>query len=257
MASTSNLGGVFRYEFRMQIRRRATWILFSVGALLLIPSISQWPNEPTRAPWELAGSATHHINTYLPIIFGLLLADRLARAQRLNIVELWESLPAGRGTRLWGTFLGAVCASLVPLGLVYLGLIGYIALAVGDARVMAWELPIFLLMVLPGLLFVGAFSIVCTLALPVPLYALLFIGYWFWGNVVSPSRIPTITCTLLTPIGNKVATGLLNLPGGPCFGVRTAATAAQGWESIALLVGLAGCAIAAGQIYLNWRAARL
>jgi ABC-2 type transport system permease protein len=249
------LAGTFRYEFRTQIRRPAMWVLF-VMASLLLPSISQWPNEPTRAPAELAASATRHINTYLPIIFGLLLADRLVRARRLNTLELWESFPAGRGARLWGTFLGAASASLVPLGLIYLAVIGLIALAVGDARVLAWELPIFVLMVLPGLLFVGAFSIVCTLALPLPLYAILFIGYWFWGNVVQPSRIPTLTCTLLTPIGNNVAYGLLKLPGGPCLDVWPAATAAQAWESIGLLIGLAFCALAAGQMVLSWRAAQ-
>ena len=157
---------------------------------------------------------------------------------------------------MWGTFLGAATASLVPLGFIYLALVGFIALAVGDARVLAWELPIFALMVLPGLLFVGAFSVVCTLALPVPLYTILFIGYWFWGNVVSPGRVPTLACTLLAPIGNNVAAGVFKVPGGTCFGVWTAATAAQGWESIALLMALAGCALAVGQLYLGWRAAQ-
>ena len=80
----NSLAGTFRFEFRMQIRRPAIWILFAVAGLLLAPTIIQWPSEPTRAPVELAGSATRHINTYLPIIFGVLLADRLVRARRLN-----------------------------------------------------------------------------------------------------------------------------------------------------------------------------
>ena len=60
----------------------------------------------------------------------------------------------------------------------------------------------FAAVVVPGLAFVGAFSIACPAVMPVPLYQFLFVGYWFWGNALAPDAgIPTLSETVLTPIG--------------------------------------------------------
>src|SRR5260370_19208210 len=69
----------------------------------------------------------------------------------------------------------------------------------------------FVLIVLPGLLFVAAFSIACPAILWVPLYEFLFVGYWFWGNALSPTRtgIQTLSQTILTPIGTYISAGML------------------------------------------------
>ncbi|HEY3341347.1 MAG TPA: hypothetical protein VGK81_04990, partial [Anaerolineae bacterium] len=247
--------GVLRYEFLMQVRRPALWVVVLVaGVMAGYPFTTGLPDSiPAQ---QLIPGATHLLNMFLPIIFGILLADRLPRERRLNTVELLDSLPAGTGLRLWGKYLGTALATVVPLGVVYLGLAVILAVQRHDLQIVALEIPAFVLMVIPGLLFVGAFSITGTLVLPTPIYSALLIGYWFWGNVVSPERIPTLTCTPLTPIGNYAAHGLLGLAGGVCEGIIAPITPVQAWMSIALLLGVAVLTLIAAQLALAYRAAR-
>ena len=246
------LVGVLRYEFLMQVRRPVMWLVLILVALLSsFPFLQGLPIELTGL--EVAAGVTHLMNTFMPIAFGILLADRLPRDRRLNTNELLASFPSSAGTRLWGKFLGAAAATAVPLGALYLVVAGMLAMQRGDASILAFELPLLILTVLPGLILVGAFSMICTEFLPVPLYTILFIGYWFWGNVVSPSRIPTLACTPLTPIGGFAEHGILGTPGGLCSGLIPPITPAQGWLSIALLIGVAAVAMLAGQFYSNWR----
>ena len=37
--------------------------------------------------------------------------------------------------------------------------------------------------------------------MPLRVYQVLFTGYWFWGNFLSPSVLPTLSDTYLTPSG--------------------------------------------------------
>ena len=47
----------------------------------------------------------------------------------------------------------------------------------------------------------------------VPLYQFLFIGYWFWGNMLGPrTGLPTLSTTILTPRGSFIAADLFNVP---------------------------------------------
>jgi hypothetical protein len=118
-------------------------------------------------------------------------------------------------------------------------------------------LAAFLAINLPGLLFVAAFSIVMPAILWVPLYQFLFVGYWFWGNLLSPGYgIPTISTTLLTPLGSFAAAGFFSradeivaMDGGP-------GSIWQGVASIALLLASAALALVIAQRYLSWQRAR-
>ncbi|PZR99333.1 MAG: hypothetical protein DLM69_07470 [Candidatus Chloroheliales bacterium] len=256
MTSTLNcFAGALRYEFRMQLRRPAVWTLILVvgvllGILYLLP-------DPTDPAYVTVAERTQLFNGFLPIAYGILLADRLARERRLHTDELLASLPASVDSRLWGKYLGAVAATAIPAALVYLMEISFIAITRLDASLLPLEVPAFAAIVLPTLLFVGAFSIVCTAVLPPPLYSILFIGYWFWGNEVTPQQIPTLNCSLLTPNGLYARVGILGGDMTPtCRNSIAHISVAQAWASIGLLLGLATLAMAIGQFYLNWRAAR-
>ncbi len=85
-----------------------------------------------------------------------------------------------------------------------------------------------------------------------PIYQFLFIGYWFWANLMSPKiGIPSIVGTMLNAAGPWAQEGIFNFPW--TFLVLHA-TPLQGYESIALLVGLGIVALVAGWAYLRWRA---
>jgi len=92
----------------------------------------------------------------------------------------------------------------------------------------------------------------------VPLYQFLFVGYWFWGNLLAPSYgIPTLSNTLLTPLGNVAASGFFsrNSDGIQTISGNSVAT----WEgalSIAILLACAAAALLTVHRYLTWQRAR-
>jgi hypothetical protein len=260
MAPLNAFVGVWTYEFKMQVRRPALWIAIGLGGLLiggglLLPALPYAPNE-VRTPPRLVGTIAYGLNLFLPIVFGILLADRVPRERWLNTGELLASLPTGVGPRLWGKYLGAAVATMIPIALVHAALVGLAAYYFRDVRLLPLEPSAFGAIVVPGLLFVGAFSIVCTEILWVPLYSILFIGYWFWGNVVSPDMMPTLSCTPLQPMGGYALAAFFGEPNG-CSdpSQHVSVSAAQGWESIAILLGCALLTMVVGQAYMSWGAA--
>jgi ABC-2 type transport system permease protein len=241
-SATAALAGTVAYEFRMQVRRPAVWIAIGGGALLVMARVLRGSVASLHilSPAQLESNIAAISGYFLPIVFGILLADRLPREHRLGTAELLESLPVSDGSRLWGKYLGAVGATLLPVALAYLLVSGVLAIRLQNAGTLTAFLPVLLLEVLPGLLFVGAFAIGCPAVIPVPLYAILYTGYWFWGNVVSPSRVPTISCTPLTPIGKYAAVAFFDTRGQPCGLTQQSVGYAGGIASIALLLSVGG-----------------
>lgn len=245
------LRGATVYEFRMQLRRRAVWIVPAVVSLIaFVAFFGPWPDSNNTTLPERVAAWAQRVQMLLPIGVGVLLADRLPRDRRTGVGELLEATPAAVGERLLAKFAGATVATIVPIYAVGVGLV---AADERDWRTIPLALLAFLSINLPGLLFVGAFSVVCPALIWLPLYQFLFVGYWFWGNALPPDLgIPTLNGTLLTPIGDFMTAGF--------FGARgTWVLAAEPWQgalSILLLLGVAAAALAAGQRYLVWQQAR-
>lgn len=250
----SAIVGATRYEFRMQIRRKALWIVMLLFSLLVFTGLSN--------PWQVLGELPLHLvisewstvlQIFMPIAFGCLLADRLPRDRRTGAAELLDTCPSSPGGRLLGKYLGATLATMVPILLVYAAGIAYVVAEAGDWSAIPLGLAAFAAINLPGLLFVAAFSVACPAVLWVPLYQFLFVGYWFWGNLLSEGYgIPTLSGTVLTPVGENAAVGL--------FGVRrgwvTDATAWEGALSIGLMLALSAAALYAAHRYLAWQRSR-
>ncbi len=251
MKAFNGLAGPVRYEFLMQIRRPALWITFALFALVLPirtwtpwdPALGDNPVAFLVAAWSLAVQFLH------PIAFGLLLADRLPRDRRTRTTELLETLPASPGERYLGKYLGATLATLVPMLITWAAGAAYIVADTGDPVAVPLAVAAFLTINLPGLLFVAAFSVACPVVLWVPLYQFLFIGYWFWGNLIPQNvPIPTLTGTHLTPLGEYMANGF--------FATTSTSremdpTVLDGVSSMGLLLGLAALALVCG--YALWR----
>jgi hypothetical protein len=260
MNSLSIFFGVTNYEFRMQIRRRAMWIIFF--CLALLGSILGGPGSAYRQlidnPFNLtplqvvAFWTSNGVNTIMPIILGVMLADRLARDKRTKVDELFMTTPGALGLRLAGKYAGSLLATIIPVLLFYSIGIGFILYHTQDLIILLYALETFAAIALPGLLFVAAFSIACPAIMWVPLYQFLFVGYWFWGNLLSPAQgIPTLSATILTPIGSYMDTGLFGDPFG-----RRQATALQGVESIVLLLAISILVMFVLWGLLKWQQAR-
>lgn len=181
----------------------------------------------------------------------MLLADRLHRDRRTRVDELFYSMPGALSARLAGKYFGSLFATLVPVLLFYGIGVGVITWQTHTLLALPLALATFAGIMLPGFLFVTAFSLACTAVLWVPLYQFLFICYWFWGNELGThSGIPTISETILTPDGKYAVHGF--------FGVDSFinATSVQATESTLLLIGLAAFAMFALWSYLKWEYSR-
>src|SRR5713226_10249472 len=187
--------GALRYEFRMQIRRRSVWITFIALGLFFIVFHQPWYRPITTPAGDALVYWTGEVQSFLAIAVGILLADRLPRDRRTKVEEVLDTLPGKLGARVFGKYLGSTLATLVPMFIIYSIGLGYVLyFKPQDIQALALVPALFVTVVLPGALFVAAFSIACPAIMWVPLYQFLFIGYWFWGNLLPPGRgIPTLS----------------------------------------------------------------
>ena len=258
MKQLSVLLGVFRYEFRMQIRRPAVWIIMILLECLFVALLSRASvTEITRLLTQnsllyVLAFWTFTLNRLLPIGVGVLQADRLPRDRRAKVDELFTSMPGSLSARLGGKYLGSLLATLIPMFAFYALGVGYIVYRTGNLMAIPLGLETFAVITLPGMLFISAFSLACPAVLWVPLYQFCFVGYWFWGNELSPHvGIPTLSSTILTPEGGFMANGIYGYNG-----MFVNATPIQGVESILALVGCAIFMLFVLWSFLRWQQAR-
>lgn len=258
---TAVMMGAFRYEFMMQIRRRSLWITFLLMTCLLVLLVTRTPQAFQYITTFLAHKSltyevaywTYTINRLLPIGVGCLLADRLARDFRTKSDELFLTTPGTLASRLLGKYIGTLSATLIPFLLGDLVGIIYIVVRTGNLLAIPIGLETFTVITLSGMLFIAAFALACPVFLWVPLFQFAFIGYWFWGNELGPRPgIPTLSQTILTPIGANMAVGFYGIGDFTAFH----ATALQGVESILVLVGIAILVMITLWWYLKYRQVR-
>ena len=76
--------GVFRYEYRMSIRRWGLWLAFGVLILPYLTSILIPPDlagDPAdHEVLQFAGTFAFMLNLFMPVV-GILVADRLVRTE--------------------------------------------------------------------------------------------------------------------------------------------------------------------------------
>lgn len=247
--------GAVGYEFRMQVRRRAVWITIALAVLVMFALFSRTgrPDRVVPDP-DMALFIVGNASFFLPVAFGILMADRWRRDRNLGTGELLDSLPAALSSRLWGKYFGATLGTMVPLFIGFAVSMLYLSTRFGSPGLIRYLPLILVVVVTPGLLFVAAFSIVCTEWLPVPVYSVLFTGYWFWGNLVPPGRMPTLNCSPLTPIGEWPAAAFFKHTDVGCFQGHSI-PAADGIASIALMLTVAAAAMFTLQVYVTRRAA--
>jgi ABC-2 type transport system permease protein len=259
------LGASLRYEFRMQIRKRSVWIVPALTVVLvlliggsLLRDLFDPSERPVEARTAVAGLAVQ-VHALLSIGYGCLLADRLIRDDRLRVAAILDATPARPGARLAGKYIGAGAATAVPILAVYFGLAAAYAVDTGAPHALGWALATCAVVIVPGLLFAAAFALAVPLIMPAPLFRVMFVGYWLWGNVVTPDMMPTLARTLVHPLGGYPLDALLDFHGiggddnwaGPVPGatlnfLRPDSTPTTAWLSIAVLLALAGAALAGG-----------
>src|SRR5215472_7104250 len=228
MYLSSVIAGSLRYEFRMQLRRRSVWIVLALFIVLIFllwegvagPSLSGHyagdSHTGTRIWVPASQSAAILIwaqimAMFVPVGVGLLLADRVARDQRIHVDELFLTFLGPLGARLCGKFLGSVLATLFPILLLYAVGVGYILTQLPDLSGIWLAIEAFLAILLPGILFVAGFSLAIPVVLRVPVYQFLFVGYWFWANLMTPKiGLPSPVGTMINAAGPYASEGFFH-----------------------------------------------
>jgi ABC-2 type transport system permease protein len=209
----SQFFGILRHEYRMTVRRLGMWIAYGVlylfyGFTVISPETVRSAATVSRPEmWQAAGFTLFYINMFMVLLGGILSADRLQRDFRLGVRELQQSTPLKTSSYLLAKYLGVLCGVITPLFL-YVICIAIMAVILGAPLIFVGIMLVaFFAMGLPAYAFVTAFSLACPLFMPLRVYQVLFVGYWFWGNYLSPSVFPTISDTLLVPCGKYVLYG--------------------------------------------------
>lgn len=269
----STLRASLRYEFRMQVRKRSVWLTPALTVLLLLlvggsllRDLFDAVEGRTEAKAAMIDAALQ-LNVLLPIGYGCLLADRLVRDDRLRVAPILDATPSRPGLRLLGKYLGSGAATAIPIAVLYAALAVAYAVHSGAPAALGWALAAFGLVIVPGLLFVAAFALAVPLVMPAPLFRVLLVGYWFWGNLVGPDLMPTLARTVIQPVGGYPINALLDhrggegdqvltgpVPGATLNFLRPEPTPLTGWLSIGVLLALAAAALVAGHALRTRRA---
>lgn len=253
---------IARYEFSMSVRRASFWIAYILlGAFYFITIIN--PSEsvsaviPADRLWTQAGNMVFTFNIFLPLLAGLLAADRMQRDFRGGLNELQRSSPLRLVTYLLAKYLGVLAAALLPFFLITL-ITGLLSVAIGQVPLaFLWPLLLaFLSIAVPAHAFVVAFSLVCPLVIPLRVYQVLFTGYWFWGNLLSPKVFPTISDTPLNAVGQYPVQAYFGAYLDAPQPVIDAYTRPEAMLNLLVLTACIAAALLAAHAYLRWQARR-
>jgi hypothetical protein len=260
MSQLNALGGAIRYEFLMQGRRRALWIAYAVlGALVGFVGMQLATSPLGSRPYTHRDGViewTSACTALLALGAGLLLADRTRRDRTTQVDETLRTTPAALRVRFLGKYLGSVAATLLPILLIYWSGIAYLIARWHDLEIIPLAAAAFLALVVPPVLFAGAFSLTCTTLLWTPLYQFLFVGYWLWNGLNPAEAIPTLNNTLLSPTENYVVTGFFHMTSPyPQDALRYPASSVWlGLANIAALLAAGALALFAAERLVAWRA---
>ena len=250
--------GITLHEFKMSIRRKGLWIAYSIVFLFFSAAIFA-PNhsDPTEIfgvnpPWTEAGETVYMFNMLMPLIGGILSADRMQRDFRLDLRELQRSTPIKTGSYILSKYFGVLLSTLMPMFIwvllisIYATLSGQTAPSIISSTVVA-----FLSISVPSFAFVTAFSLACPLIIPIRVYQILFTGYWFWGNFLNHEVFPTISGTVLNSSGRYALQGFFQ---GTISKTKEAPfTAAEAWLNIFVLFLCAACVLIVLNYYITAR----
>ena len=255
--------GITRHEFSMSIRRPGFWIAYILLCLFYIISVltpSMDGSEDIIRPdqiWPEAGHVVFMFNIFLPLLAGILTADRLQRDLRTGIRELQRSTPLSMPVYIAAKYVGVLLSVLTPMFLSVF-VTGTVLVAKGLAPLsFLWPLLLaFLSIAVPAHAFVVAFSLACPLLMPLRVYQVLFTGYWFWGNLLTPKAFPTISDTVLNAVGQYPLQAFFRMYTDSTHKVEGGFTPPEAVLNLIVLMLCIAIALFILDLYLRWQERR-
>jgi hypothetical protein len=204
--------------------------------------------------WPKAGHIVFMFNIFLPLLAGILSADRMQRDLRLGTRELQRSTSLSAPAYILSKYMGVLLSVLTPM-FVLVTCTGLVLIAQGLAPVTIL-LPLllaFLSIAVPSHAFVVAFALALPLVMPVRIFQVLFTGYWFWGNMLSPRAFPTISDTILNAIGQYPLQGFFGMYLDSTDNVTNGFTALEAILNLLVLMGSILIVLFVLDRYLRWQ----
>ena len=115
----SQLLGMIRHEFNMSVRRKGLWAAHGFIVLFFTLSLNTTSGEGLtdllvgRTLLLEAAEIVYNFNVLLPLIAGILAADRMQRDIGLNLRELQLSSPLKRWQYILGKYLAVLLSALL------------------------------------------------------------------------------------------------------------------------------------------------
>ncbi len=254
---------IVRHEFGMYVRRPGYWIAYILLSGFYIFSIfaeSADPAENVILPseiWFEAGNMVFMLNVFMPLLAGILTADRMKRDFTGGIRELQTSSPFSLPKYILSKFLASFAGVLMPIFILTLGAGSVMVIRkVAPVEFLGVLMLAFLSIVVPTHAFVTAFSLVCPLVMPLRVYQVLFTGYWFWGNLLSPKAFPTISDTVLNAVGQYPLQAFFKVTWDSTHNVEIGHTVPEAVINLAVLLVLITLALLAANYYLRLQTKR-
>ncbi len=247
----------------MSARRPGFWIAYLLLFLFYLVTAVTPATDGSDAVltasqlWPEAGHTVFMFNIFLPLLAGILVADRMRRDFHTSVRELQRSSSFEIPQYILAKYLGNLASVLLPMLLIILG-VGASIIARGLAPLaFFWPLLVaFLTIAVPAHVFVVAFSLVCPLAMPLRVYQVLYTGYWFWGNLLSPKAFPTISDTPLNAVGQYPLQAYFDVLVDSTQPVQAGFTPASALLNLVVLLVCAALALFAADRYLRFQERR-
>jgi ABC-2 type transport system permease protein len=251
--------GVARHEYTMSIRRPGFWIAYALLSLFYVISIltpSMDGSDDIVRPdqiWFEAGHIVFMFNIFLPLLAGILSADRMQRDLRVGVRELQRSTSLSMPAYILSKYFGVLLSVLTPMFLLvaFTGLT-LIGKELAPLSILYPLLMAFLSIAVPSHAFVVAFSLAIPLIIPIRVYQVLFTGYWFWGNLLSPKAFPTISDTVLNAVGQYPLQAFFGVHFDSTYKVMQPFTPPQAVANLFVLLACICIVLFALDRYLHW-----
>lgn len=259
----SQFVGVARHEYAMSIRRPGFWIAYILLGLFYVVSIltpsMDGSEDIIRADqvWSAAGHVVFMFNIFLPLLAGILSADRMQRDSRIGMRELQRSTSLSMPAYILSKYFGVLLSVLTPMFLlVTLTGLALVTKGLAPASILYPLLLAFLSIAVPSHAFVVAFSLAIPLVLPIRIYQVLFTGYWFWGNLLTPKAFPTISDTVLNAVGQYPLQAFFGMYLDSTHKVTEGFTPPEAILNLAVLAACICIALFVLDRYLHWQEGR-
>ena len=259
----SQFFGVTRHEFNMSVRRPGFWIAYALlGSFytitMLMPSVDGSSDViPPEQVWSEAGHIVFMFNIFMPLLAGILSADRMQRDFRTGVRELQRSAPLSAPVYILAKYLGVLVSVLTPMFiLVMVTSVLLVLKRLAPVEYLWPSLLAFLSIAVPAHAFVVAFSLACPLVMPLRVYQVLFTGYWFWGNLLSPKAFPTISDTVLNAVGQYPLQAYFGMFTDSTQAVTDVFTPPEAVLNLIVLIACIAVALFAIDRFLHWQARR-